>query len=70
MSVVHVNPDPVVAVLSPETVRGNDIVLHQLEEKCRTNTTSVLHLISSDPSTVLGPMDNEGVPICPRTLGS
>ena len=48
VSVVHVNPDPVVVSLSPETVRGNDIVLHQLEEKCRTNTFAVLHLILSD----------------------
>ena len=36
VSVMHVNPDPVVAVLSPETVWGNEIALHQLE-KCRTN---------------------------------
>ena len=59
-------PDPVVAVLSPETVLRNDIVLHQLEEKCRTNTFSVLHLISSDPSTELGPLYIEGLPICPQ----
>ena len=37
VSVMHVDPDPVVAVLSPETVRNNEIAMYQLEEKCRTN---------------------------------
>ena len=56
------NHDPVGIGLSPETVRGNDIVLPQLEEKCQTNTFAVLHLILSDLSAELGPMDIEGLP--------
>ena len=64
--VVHVNPDPVVTVLSPESVRGDEIALHQLEAKCRTNASSVLPLNLSDPSAELGSMDNEGLPICPQ----
>ena len=39
---MHVNPDPVVALLYPDTVGGDEIVLHQLEEDCRTNAFSVL----------------------------
>ena len=53
-SVVHANPDPVVTVLSPNAPRGNEIVLHQLEEKCWINTSSVSPLNSSDPSAELG----------------
>ena len=64
VSVVHVNPDPDVAVLSPETVWGDEIALNQLEEKCRTNASSVLPLNSSDLSAELG--HNEGLPICPQ----
>ena len=45
VSVMQVDPYPVVAVLSPETVRNNDIAMHQLEEKCRTNASSVLSLM-------------------------
>ena len=64
--VVHENPDPVMVGLSPETVQGNDIVLYQLEEKCRTNTIAVLRLILSVLSAEFGPMDIEGLPICPQ----
>ena len=35
-----------------------------LEEKCRTNTFAVPHLILSDLSAEMGPMDIEGLPIC------
>ena len=41
VSVVHVNPYPVVAVLSPETILGD-----QLEAKRQTNASSVLQLNS------------------------
>ena len=64
VSVMHVDPDPVVALLSPETVRNNDIAMHQLEEKCQTNASSVLSLNSCDLSAEMGPMDIEGLPIC------
>ena len=39
-SVVNTHPDPVVSVLSPKTVWGNEIVLHQSKEKCQTNASS------------------------------
>ena len=51
---MHANPDPVVTVLSPKTVWGNEIVLHQLEEKCWTNASSESPLNSSDRSAEFG----------------
>ena len=58
ISVMHVNSDPVVALLSPDTVRGggDEISLHKVEEDCRSNAFSVLPLDSSDPSGEMGPM--------------
>ena len=66
VSVIHVDPDPVMAVLPPETVRNNEIAMHQLEEKCPTNASSVLPLNPCDLSSEMGPMDTEGLPICPQ----
>ena len=73
ISVMHGDSDPGVALLSPDTVRGgggDEISLHPLEEDCRTNVFLVFSLHTSDPSGAMGLMDNGGLAICPRTLGS
>ena len=57
---MHVNSEPVVALLSPDTVWGDEIALHQLEEDCRTDTFSVLPLDFSDPSGEVGTLDSGG----------
>ena len=61
VSVMHVNSDPVVALLSPDTVRGDEIALH-----CRTNEFSVLPPDFSDPSGEMDPMDSGWLAICPQ----
>ena len=66
VSVMHGESDPGMALLSPDTVRGEEIALHPLEEDCRTNTFSVLSLHISDPSGEMGLMDNGGLAICPQ----
>ena len=66
VSVMHGDSDPGVALLSPDTVRGDEIALHPLEEDFRTNAFSVLSLHTSDPSGAMGLMDNGGLAICPQ----
>ena len=66
VSVMYIDPVPVVAVLSPETIRNNEIHMHQLEEKCLTKVSSVLPLNVCDLSAEMGPMDTAGLPIRPQ----
>ena len=66
VSVMHGDSDPVVTLLSPDTVRGDEIAPHKVEEDCQSNAFSVLPLDSCDPSGVMGPMDSGGLPICPQ----
>ena len=63
---MDVNSDPVMALLSPDTVQGDGIALHKVEEDSRTNVFSVLPLDSSDPSGEMGPIDSRGLTICPQ----
>ena len=42
VSVMHVTSDPVVALLSPDTVWGDEIALHKVEEDCQSNAVSML----------------------------
>ena len=66
VSVVDVNSDPVVVLLSPDTVRGDGIALHKVNKDSRTHAFSVLPQDSSDPSGESGPIDSGGLTICPQ----
>ena len=63
VSVMDVNSDPVVALLSPDTVRGDGIALHKVEEDSQNQVISVPPPPppdSSDPSGEMGHIDSGG----------